>query len=79
MNGSSCPWESYYIHHLLFSLVIDSREKTPTLIHIILFAVQMSNHEAIPYVKLPLRSVRVMPASGQQGQEQIYFHIIFMH
>lgn len=39
----------------------------------------MSNHEGIPYVKLPLKSVRVMPASGQQGQEQIYFPIIFMH
>lgn len=48
MNGNSCPWESCYIHRLLFSLVIDSREKTPTLIHIILFAVRMSNREAIP-------------------------------
>lgn len=39
----------------------------------------MFNHEAVPYVKLPLKSVKVKPASGQQGQEQIYFHIIFTH
>lgn len=41
-------------------------ERKHTLIHIISFAVQMSDHEVIPYVKLPLKPGRVKPTSGQQ-------------
>lgn len=33
----------------------------------------MSDHEVIPYVQLPLKPVRVMPASGQQVRSRFTF------